>query len=186
MHREDPRALDAIEELATIARVLRAFGIVDAVDELQDLRVRPEACMTAAQQSLFFMGYHGEKWRDEPWFPRELERLKRRDGEVRFLISAQTEMSGLEKFRQLQKTYAPTLQVRLMNERSLFRMVCIDRHRLLLGHYGNEVINEDGTNAKGWKSPQLLVEQGSEWSLIIPFLMLHNAVWLRSDPLGPA
>lgn len=175
--------LNSVQELARMAEVLARFGIIDTARTLDEEFVRPSTCMRDATTSLHFMGYGGRKWRDEPWFAVELARLHRRDGEVRFLISDQIDVSELGGLAELMREYPRTLQTRIMNDRPLFRLVCIDRRKMLIGHYGHEVIFEDGTNAQGWQSPHLIVEHGSEWSLIIPFMVYYNEVWERSKML---
>ncbi|MGW1618483.1 hypothetical protein [Streptomyces sp. NPDC002172] len=175
--------LDGVQELARLARVLSMFGVVGGTETLTEELVRPETCMRQAQTSLHFMGYGAGKWRSESWFATELERLSRREGEVRFLISRNTEERALDSLAELQRAFARTLSVRLMNDRSLFRVVIIDRRQLILSHYGHEVILGNGQNAQGWQSPQLIVENGTEWSLIIPFMILYNEIWAKADPL---
>jgi hypothetical protein len=177
-----PHPLDGVESFARLARVLTHFGVVDGTESLLEESVQPETCMRQARTSLHFMGFGARKWRQEPWFRVHIERLHRRDGEVKFLVGRDSDPEGQKALKDLMEAYPRTFEARTMNERSLFRIVIIDKHRMLMAHYGHEVIMEDGQNAMGWQSPQLVVEQGTEWSLIIPFMMYYNEVWSRASP----
>ncbi|MFK0123589.1 hypothetical protein ACIQSP_09785 [Streptomyces nigra] len=180
----DHSPLDGVQELARLARVLSMFGVVGGTETLTEDLVRPEKCMRRAQRSLHFMGFGAGKWRSEPWFREELERISRREGEVRFLIAQVIDQRALDALATLQTEFPNTLQVRLMEGRSLFRIVIVDRRQLIVSHYGHEVILGNGQNAQGWQSPQLIVEDGAEWSLLTPFMILYNDVWERSVPLN--
>lgn len=183
MSEKVPHPLDGVQALARMARVLMDFGVVGGAETLQDASVQPVTCMKEALYSLYFMGFAARKWRQEQWFPEQLARLHRRDGEVHFLIGHESDHDGRIPLANLMHQFPGTFQARVMPDRSLFRLVIIDRHKMLLAHYGHEVIMEDGTNAMGWQSPQLVIEQGSEWSLIIPFTMYYKEIWERSEPL---
>lgn len=183
MPERGPHPLDGVQTLAKMARVLMDFGVVGGAENLLDPSVHPESCMREAKNSLHFMGFGARKWRQEAWFAENLERLHRRDGEVQFLIGADSDKPGREKLASLMHQFPGTFEARVMSDRSLFRLVMIDRQKMLLAHYGHEVIMEDGSNAMGWQSPQLLIEQGSEWSLIIPFTMYYKDIWNRATPV---
>jgi hypothetical protein len=176
--------LDGVQALAQMAQVLRDFGVVGGVEHLLDPSVRPESCMKDARNSLHFMGFGARKWRQEPWFAEHLTRLHRRDGEVHFLIGKDASSEARDALANSMHRFPGTFEARVMAERSLFRLVIIDRRKMVLSHYGHEVIMEDGTNAMGWQSPQLLIEQGPEWSLIIPFTMYYSDIWNKSEPVA--
>lgn len=181
---EQGSPFSALDELARIAAVLVQFGVTDGVANLQDPRATPEACLKSASDSLYLLGYHGRKWRDELWLPRELDRLGRRRGQVRFLLAPQDE-EGRMKFHALTQRWPATLDVRTSERANLFRLVIMDRRRMLLGHYGHEVIRDDGVNAMGWESPHLLVQGDGEWSLLVPFLALFDILWNEAEPIAP-
>src|SRR5690348_38343 len=135
-----PNPLDGVQALAQMARVLMDFGVVGGVENLLDRSVHPESCMKEARNSLHFMGFAARKWRQESWFPEQLARLHRRDGEVHFLIGGDSDREGRVALANLMHQFPGTFEARIMPDRSLFRLVIIDRHKMLLAHYGHEVI----------------------------------------------
>lgn len=181
-----PRLLARFHNLMT---TLRSFGIVAVYRHLEHRDIRPEACMTSASRSLDLMAFHGDKWLFEPWLEEHLERLRLRQGRVRFLLSQTVDAKTIDRCKELKKARGGVFDVRFFDDSAIFRIIIVDDAHLLLGHYGYEVIEKDGTNAKGWKSPQLFIEDGREWSLLIPFREMFKTTWEKAQPLekiGPS
>lgn len=166
-----------ISEFHTLLTILRSFGFLGAYQHLDDSDIKPEACIKKASRSLDLMAFHGEKWLFEAWLEPELERLRLRQGKVRFLLSKDIEDRTLDRCKLLTKAYPSVFSARLFSESPIFRAVIIDDLYMLLGHYGYEVIEKDGRNAMGWKSPQLFIEDNRHWSLLIPFRELFRITW---------
>lgn len=163
-----------------LVRILRSFGVVAAYECLEHQEIVPEACLKRASRYLDLMAHHGDKWLFEPWFKTELDRLRARHGTVRFLLSNTIETRTVTQCRELMANYSDTFEARLFAGSTVFRAVIIDHTHLLLGHYGYEVIEKDWSNAKGWKSPQLFIEDNKEWSLLIPICALFGAAWEKA------
>ena len=132
------------------------------------------------------MAFHGNKWLFKPWLKANLERLRLREGRVRFLLHISTEEASLREALALKQQFPSTFDMRLFKPSPIFRLVIVDEAHILLGHYGHEVIEEDQTNAKGWRSPQLYVEDNNNWSLCIPFRQLFEQTWASALSLEEA
>lgn len=171
---------DAISESHTLLSILKCFGIQSVYEHLGHPEVSPISCMKRASRSLKLMAFHGDKWLFEPWFEPELHRLHLRQGTVQFLISETIDIKTVERCRELLAKHPDVFAVRVFSENAIFRLVLIDDNLMLLGHYGYEVIEQDGNNAKGWKSPQLLIEDNKNWSFLIPFRELFKINWDRA------
>jgi hypothetical protein len=173
-----------IAEFNVLIDVLKSFGILAVYQQLDYPEILPVSCLKRASRSLDLMAYHGDKWLFETWFVPELERLRLRHGKVRFLISDSINTTTLNKCQELIKEFPKVFSVRLYQETSIFRTIIIDDAYLLLGHYGYEVIEQDGKNAKGWKSPQLFIEDNKHWSLLIPFKELFTQCWDKAQEIA--
>lgn len=173
-----------IDDAARMAKVLVSLGVENGFPELQHSEVTPERCMAAASDSLWFMGSAGSKWRDDPWFRKGLQRFSQREGEVLFLVSLRTSDEGLKILMELQASFADTLHVRVSPYPPLFRLIVIDHERMVLSHYGHEVVDDNDRNARGWRSPQLVLRKDNEWSLFTPFKILFTRFWTQAIPIA--
>jgi hypothetical protein len=187
----DPQKLDilgteytqVILEFHELLKILKEFGLLSAYNHLEHSEAKPEACLKRTSRSLDLLAFHGEKWLFEDWFELELDRLRRRQGKVRFLLSSTSNEKTVEKCIQLMRSHK-VFSVRLFDDPAIFRCVIVDDRFILLGHYGHEVIEKDGENAKGWKSPQLYIEDNGQWSLLIPFRGLFRTMWDRASEIS--
>ena len=175
----------AIAEFHDLLKIMRSFGVVGAYGHLEHEEVQPKACMARASRCLDLMAYHGDKWLAEDWFEPELERLRLRNGLVRFLLSDNIEQETRDRLSVLCARFPKTFKARLFAQSAKFRTVLVDDNQLLLGHYGYEVIEKDGSNAKGWKSPQLLIDDNNSWSFLIPFRAMFQEIWDDAPPVEP-
>jgi len=172
-----------ISEVKTTLEILKSFGVLSVYEHLEHPEIVPESCIKLASISLDLMAFHGDKWLFESWFEPNLERLRLRRGRVRFLLSDTCEPATFKKCKELMNRYPSVFSVKVFSENAIFRIILIDDKTMLLGHYGYEVIEGDGKNAKGWKSPQLLIENNKNWSLLIPFREMFRINWERSKEL---
>jgi len=172
-----------ISEVKIMLEILKSFGISTVYEHLEHPEIIPKSCIDMVSKTLDLMAYHGDKWLFEPWLELYLERLRLREGKVRFLLSDTCNTKTLNKCDELMKKYPEVFFVRVFSEKAIFRIVLIDDKIMLLGHYGDEVIEKDGKNAKGWKSPQLFIEDNKNWSLLIPFRQLFRINWEKSKKL---
>jgi hypothetical protein len=170
-----------VAECARLLSTLRAFGIVATYAQLEQEEIMPEACMRSASRDIEIMAFHGDKWLFESWLEPQLQRLRLRQGKARFLLSDTIDERTRTKCRELRHSHSEVFEARLFSEPAFFRAIIIDDSRLLLGHYGYEVIEKDGSNAKGWKSPQLLIEDNKNWSLLIPFRGMFRNAWDKAE-----
>lgn len=175
---------ETISEFYTLLNILKSFGITSAYEHLENPETLPKSCINKASRSLDVMAFHGDKWLFESWFETDLERLRLRQGKVRFLLSDTIDSKTVNRCKELIDKYPSVFSVRVFSETAVFRTVIIDDNFLLLGHYGYEVIENDGLNAKGWKSPQLYIEDNKHWSLLIPFKELFRTSWDKSNDVS--
>lgn len=174
---------DAIAKSHTLLSILKSFGIQSIYEHLTHPEIMPEACMQRASRSLQLMAFHGDKWLFEPWFEQELHRFHLRQGKVEFLLSETIDKKTVDRCKELLAKYHDVFSVRIFSENAIFRLVIMDDSWLLLGHYGYEVIEKDGNNAKGWKSPHLLIEDNKDWSFLIPFRELFRINWRKAKDI---
>lgn len=172
-----------VEELNVLLKILKSFGIISAYQHLNNPEIVPEVCLNKASRSLDLLAYHGDKWLFEPWLTQQLERLRLRQGKVRFLISDSINSKSVARCSELMNAFPNVFKVRIFRESAIFRVIIIDDAHLLLGHYGYEVIEKDGNNAQGWKSPQLFIEDNRQWSLLIPFREMFRIAWENASEI---
>ena len=172
-----------IAEFYSLLAILKSFGICTAYEQLEHPEITPEACLARASRSLDLLAFHGDKWLYEEWLYPALERLALRRGQVRFLLSHTIEQKTVARCIEVMSRFPELFYVRTYSNPSTFRVIIIDESRMLLGHYGYEVIERDGTNAKGWKSPQLFIEDNHNWSLLIPFRQVFRNIWETASEL---
>ncbi|MEH1098026.1 hypothetical protein [Micromonospora sp. CPCC 205561] len=180
-----PDALEGLSHASELLKTMALFGIEEAPAILKDSNASPEQCMAQAHTSLDFFGFHGNKWRTKPWFSEGLERLWRRGGRVRFLVVDDLTEQQREEYAALLRRWSKTFEVRLMPYPALFRLVFINNDRMVFGHYGADVLLEDGVNAAGWRSPHLIVHCGTTWSLGVPFRQYFDEKWSVARRLLP-
>lgn len=172
-----------LKRLADLLEVLELFGIQDSCLKLHEERVTPKACLTEAYMHFDLLAYQGNKWCNELWLDAQLERMRLKDGTVRFLLSTTTSDENKERLMELSSKFSNTFYVKFFNERSLFRCIFIDNAKMIFTHYGYEVIDQEGINAKGWESPQLIVDMKANWSLAIPLRQYFNDLWAKSKSI---
>ncbi|MET8907603.1 hypothetical protein [Micromonospora sp. NPDC004551] len=177
--------LEALKHASDLLNTLKLFGVEEAPAMLKASNAAPERCMAQAHTSLDFFGFHGNKWRNKPWFSAGLERLWRRGGKVRFLVVDDLDELQRSEYAALIRRWPNTFEVRLMPYPALFRLVFINNDRLVFGHYGADVILEDGVNAAGWLSPHLIIHCGTTWSLGVPFRQYFEQKWEAGRRLLP-
>ncbi len=173
-----------LEELRLLLDVLKRFGVINVYEHLANDEITPRSCIAKASRSLDLMAFHGDKWLFEAWFEAELERLRLRKGNVRFLISSTISSHTKKRGQELIEKFPRVFSMRVFDDSAIFRVVIIDDNHLLLGHYGYDVIENDGLNAKGWKSPQLFIEDNCNWSLLIPFREFFRMNWERGTDIA--
>lgn len=182
------RVSDVIESLthaSELLNTLAVFGVEEAPPRLQNSNASPQQCMEQAHSSLDFFGFHGNKWRTKAWFSAGLERLWRRGGRVRFLIVDDLTDQQRDEYATLIRRWPNTFEVRLMPYPALFRLIFINNSRMVFGHYGADVIMEEGVNAAGWLSPHLIIDCGTTWSLGVPFRQYFDEKWSSARRLLP-
>lgn len=167
----------ALYELHTLLTILKSFGIIAAYRQLDQAEVTPEACLKLAAHTLDLLAFHGHKWLFENWFESHLQRLALRHGKVRFLLSDSSDSKTITKCQQLMERHSKVFSAKIYTDLPTFRAVLIDDRLLVLSHYGYEVIEQDSQNLQGWMSPQLLIEENRDWSLLIPFRELFHQIW---------
>lgn len=174
----------ALRETAELLDILEQFGVTAAYSSLKNSPVEPAQCMSRAKHSIRVYMYRGRKWLGEGWFEKGLGRLRRAGGTVKLLLSNEIlqQEEELDRANRLLREYPKTLTIRLFDHVPMWRIVLIDKRIAVVGHYGHEVIDEDGENKKGWASPMIELEEGSEWSLLVPFRALMYREWDRAQP----
>ncbi|MGE0040948.1 MAG: hypothetical protein AB7V01_07160 [Vicinamibacterales bacterium] len=174
-----------VANLRCLVRTLRLFGLSAAYERLDHPDVTPKACFHRAKRQLDVMAHHGDKWLNEDWLEGELARLKAKGGGVRFLLSNSSSPTTVARCKSLQAS-SSAFEARFFDGNAIFRAIFIDTTLLLLSHYGIEVIEKDWNNKKGWRSPQLLIEDNDHWSLLIPFRAIFRVAWEKASPLSLA
>lgn len=178
-----------IPERAQIAKelllVLQVFGLKDVYSTLNDDDLNPISRMRNCQ-TLDLLLTTGLKWLKNKNFVEAAKNLARRGATVRILLSRERMDEKTHLYKEYTKlineiSVGEHLQIRLYDEKPVFRAIITNGTELILSHYHYK---DEEKADHGWRTPQLRFEQAGEYSLTGPFNQLFKRIWESGKSLS--
>lgn len=162
-------------------------GLIAFYEKLEDSPYYPDKCLPAINSHLDFMGNGASKWTyriSEEILENAIKKIEGNNGKARFLIlnpfskhvkdeeNRRKIIRSLRRLRDIRRLLSNknSLEIKVFDHVPQFRLIFIDKRKLVIGHYGGE-------NKGDSKNSPLLEFGDNSWSFYHAFCEYFDKQW---------